>query len=415
MTHRGCSRSPSWIEQSKFWTYCDVRKFDFGSNTNVEGLEMEKLTDKEESKHVPVIMGNCAPFRLVLRDTDTWSPTLKQINSREYDYVKLCRLSCFIDIGIAPFSLGISFDGSLILPVSDDFKTRESALDKFNETLGILLLGGIYSEAVQPTDISFGALFFDGYVKQYNSGTGHEASFHRAIQTKHVSTIDVISLLSPKTMLSTEIETAYKKGKEHFAKLDKLSPSLLLNGTSNYVKHQWGESTIFLWTSIEQIVNVIWTKEIIKNETDSDEGIEGRGKFLKDFRTWTISTKIELLYQKGFIKIEHYKQLNKARKSRNDFVHNGKKLTQKNVKCALDGLFSLLSLVISSYEKSNLLNDTLEAIYENQRGDLIPKKTTFSEDEVTHWLSLPPLPGDNGWGDKEYEVIEELVLKPLNK
>lgn len=63
---------------------------------------METPTDKEETKHVPVIIGNYAPFRLVLRDTDTWSPTLEQINSREYDYVKLCRLSCFIDIGIAP-------------------------------------------------------------------------------------------------------------------------------------------------------------------------------------------------------------------------------------------------------------------------------------------------------------------------
>lgn len=161
---------------------------------------MEKLIKKEKSKHVPVIIGNYAPFRLVLRDTDTWSPTLEQINSRGYDYVKLCRLSCFIDIGIAPFSLAISFDGSLVLPASAAFKTRESALDKFNETLGIMLLGGIYSEAAQPTDVSFGTLFFDGYVKQCSGGTGHEASFHKAIQTKYVSTLDVINLLSPKAM-----------------------------------------------------------------------------------------------------------------------------------------------------------------------------------------------------------------------
>lgn len=376
---------------------------------------METPTDKEESKHVPVIIGNYAPFRLVLRDTDSWTPTLEQINSREYDYVKLCRLSCFIDIGIAPFSLGISFDGSLVLPASADFRTRESALDKFNETLGVLLLGGIYSEAVQPTDISFGTLFFDGYVKQHNGGTGHEASFHKAIQTKYVSTLDVISLLEPKKILNTELEEAYKKGKEHFSKLDKLSPSLLLNGTSNYVKHQWGEGLIFLWTSVEQVVNIIWTKEIIKNEIENDAVIEGRSKFLKDFRTWTTSTKIELLYQKGFLKTDQYKLLNKARKSRNDFVHNGKELTKENVKCALDGLFKLISLVISSYQNPDLLNDTLETIYKNQRGDLIPKKTKFSKEEVTHWLSMPPLPGDNGWSDKEYEIIEDLVLKPLTK
>lgn len=90
-------------------------------------------------------------------------------------------------------------------------------------------------------------------------------------------------------------------------------------------------------------------------------------------------------------------------------------MTQENVKCALDGLFNLISLVISSYQNPDLLNDTLETIYKNQRGDLIPKKTKFTNEEVTHWLSLPPLPGDNGWGDKEYEIIEDLVLKPLTK
>lgn len=376
---------------------------------------METPTNDKQSQHIPVVIGNYAPFRLVLRETDSWNPTLEQINSREYDYVKLCRLSCFIDIGIAPFSLGISFDGSLVLPASPEFRTRESALDKFNETLGILLLGGIYSEAVQPTDISFGTLFFNGYLKQHNGGTGHESVFHKAIQTKYVSTLDVISLLKPKTISKTELEDAYKKGKEYYLKLNKLSPNLLLNGTSNYVRHQWAEGLIFLWTSVEQVINIIWIKEVIQNETEIDDLIEGRSKFLKDFRTWTTSTKIELLYQKGFLKTKQYQLLNKARKTRNDFVHNGKELTQENVKCALDGLFQMISLVISSYQNPDLLNETLETIYKNQRGDLIPKRTKFSKEEVTHWLSLPPLPGDSDWGDKEYEIIEDLVLKPLEK
>ena len=65
------------------------------------------IRDEYERNHVPVVIGNYAPFRLVLREGDSWEPTLEQINSRTFDYVKLSRLSCFIDIGIAPFSLGI--------------------------------------------------------------------------------------------------------------------------------------------------------------------------------------------------------------------------------------------------------------------------------------------------------------------
>lgn len=376
---------------------------------------MKTPTDTNESHHIPVIVGNYAPFRLVVRNADSWSPTLEEINSRKYDYVKLSRLSCFIDIGIEPFSLGISFDGSLVLPASSDFNTRESALAKFNETLGILLLGGVYSEAVQPTDISFGTLFFDGYVKQYNGGTGHQASFHKAIQTKFVGALDAIKLLNPQTILDTELEGAYNRGKKYFSNLNKLSPSLLLNGTSNFVRHQWEEGMIFLWTAIEQVVNIIWTNEIIMDEKENEDIIEGRSKFLKDFRTWTTSNKIELLYQKGFIKSKQYQLLNKARKSRNDFIHNGKELTQENVKCALDGLFQLISLTITSFQNTDLLNDTLDSIYKNQREDLAPSKAKFPKNEVTHWLQLPPLPGDIGWGDKEYEIIEGLVLKPLSR
>lgn len=366
---------------------------------------------KEESNHIPVVIGNYSPFRIVLRETDKWNPTLVEINNNSYDYVKLSRLSSFIDIGIAPFSLAISFDGSLVLPATPEFRIREKALDKFNETLGILLLGGIYSEAIQPTDVSFGTLFFDGYLKHLGGGTGYHASFHNAIKTRHAGILDVIKLLKPETINVIQITEAYKKGREYFKMIEMLSPSLLLNGTSNYVKHQWAESLIFLWTSIEQIITIIWTKEIITGSS-KDGIIIGRSKFLSDFRTWTASTQIELLYQKGFLKIEDYKLLNSARKSRNNFIHNGVKLTEEIVGCALQGLFRLISLVITNYENASVLNNTLEMIFKHQRGDLFPKAKQPIEG-VTHWLSIPPLPGDKNWGNKKYEIIDELVLKPI--
>jgi hypothetical protein len=148
---------------------------------------MARSSKKENhSRHVPIIIGNCAPFRLVTRKSDKWDPTLKQINNRTYDYVKLCRLSMFIDVGIKPFSIAVSFDGSLILPGIEKFRNRDVAVNKFNETLGILLLGGIYSEAIQPVDISYGTMFLDGYVKQYGRGSGAISNFHSSIRTKTV-------------------------------------------------------------------------------------------------------------------------------------------------------------------------------------------------------------------------------------
>ena len=136
---------------------------------------------------------------------------------------------------------------------------------------------------------------------------------------------------------------------------------------------------------------------------------------MKDFRTWTTSTRIEALFQKNIIPIDVYSLLNFARKTRNDFIHNGKPLSKEKVDNALTGLFQLISLIISNYTSTTELSETLEVIKRNQRGELFPKKAKLEKDEVKYWLEPPALPGDSQWGDKEYEIIEELVLKPLNK
>jgi hypothetical protein len=366
----------------------------------------------KDNNHVPIIIGNCNPFRIIERETDNWNPTIGQINRNEYDYVKLNRMSTFIDIGLAPFSIGIGFDGSLVLPATKDFSTKENSLDKFNQTLGILLLGGIYSESVQPDNISYGFLTFDGYIKIHGGSIGLIAGFHKAIRTKLVGAMDSINLLNPISISTDEIHKAYKNGKAIFDKIPNLSPNMLLDGTSNYVSNQWSESLIFLWTSIEQLINQIWEREIVDKEIEGV--IEGRKTFLKDFRTWTTSTRIEALFQKGIIPIEVYKLLNLARKTRNDFIHNGKQLNKEKVDNALIGLFELISLIVSDYKSINELSETLNVIIKNQRGELFPKKTRLEKDEVTHWLAMPPLPGDSHWGDNEYEIIEDLSLKPLN-
>lgn len=366
-----------------------------------------------DKNHIPIIIGNCLPFRIIERETDEWNASLEEINSREYDYVKLNRMSTFIDIGIAPFSLGIGFDGSLVLPATEEYRTKENALEKFNQTLGILLLGGVYSESVQPDNISYGTLFFDGYIKIHGGSSGLVAGFHKSIRSKLVGTIDSIKLLEPKSIKTSEIEKAYKIGKDIIEKLPNLSANMLLDGTSHYVRNQWSESLIFLWTSIEQLINQIWEQQIIKNKIDGV--IEGRTNFLKDYRTWTTSTRIETLFQKSFIPLEVYKFLNLARKTRNDFIHNGKPLNKEKVENALVGLLQVVSLIISDYKSTDKLDETLEVIRQNQRGGLFPKKTKLEKNEVTHWLELPPIPGDSHWGEKEYDIIEELVLKPIKK
>ena len=369
----------------------------------------------EEKTKVPVIIGHTAPFRLILREEDKWEPTLEEINSRDYDYVKLHRLSTYLDIGIRPFSLGIAFDGSLILPATKDFRDKDTALEKFNEVLAYLLFGGIYTEAVSPEDITIGTLTFDGYSTSLTTSHGSVARFHQAIRQKHVGTLDVIQLLKPQTISVEEINTAFNTGKETLSPIKRLSPNILLSGVTYFVRHQWSESLVTLWTIVEQLISHIWDNEIIKNKKRKEDEIIGRKKFLQDYRTWTTSTRVDVLYQNDLITRNEYSLLNNARKARNDFVHSGKIPIKENASACINALFNLVSLIITDYQNSQSLTNILESVVGNLRGPLIPDNKIIPKEHISHWLEIPPIPGDKHWGDRDYEIIESLMLRPLDK
>jgi hypothetical protein len=108
----------------------------------MESISNPAPVDKWEDSQ-PVIMANYNPLRFVLRPGENWDPTIKQINGLDYDYAKLHRVSLFADVGIAPFTLGFCFDGTLVLPAIPQFRDRGEALAKFNAVLTELLFGGI--------------------------------------------------------------------------------------------------------------------------------------------------------------------------------------------------------------------------------------------------------------------------------
>lgn len=363
----------------------------------------------------PVIIGNATPFRLILRDEDKWEPTIDDINDRTYDYVKLHRVSKFINVGIDPFPLAFGFDGSLILPAIRKYQDKDIVLDIFNSTLGRLLFGGIYSEAVLPENVAFGRLTFDGYYAHLSGGNpGTITQFHRSILNKLVGQTDAIYLLHPPVIKVSDLEKSFYKGKVILDKIPRLSASILLNGVTYFVKHQWTESLISLWTSIEQIISHIWDCYILNKVDQFEVVIPKRKEFLQDYRTWTTSTKIEMLYQKNMIGSGEYTLLNKARRARNDFIHEGIIPKKAHSEATLDALLSLISLTVTDFHSSNNLNEIREIITMHVRRELIPKGGKI-EGKVTHWLAIPPIPGDPGWGDKEYEMIEDIQLKILDE
>lgn len=254
------------------------------------------------TEHVPVITGNYLPFRLVVRDEeDIWSPTIDEINRRTYDYVKLNRASTFIDIGIAPFSLVICFDGTFALPAIKEFRDPDKALLEFNKVLCQLFVGGVYCEAMSPEDICFGMMTHTAYCKITAASRGSVSNFHKAIRSKHAGELDVIRLFKPETNKISSIQSAIELGRNRLNDIGSVSPETFLYGATFFSRNQWSESLIHLWTTIEQIAEIIWKEQITTVSNVDGISRKKRTEFLNDTRTWTISTKFELMYQKKLL------------------------------------------------------------------------------------------------------------------
>jgi hypothetical protein len=364
--------------------------------------------------HVPVVTGNFAPFRLVLRDGyDKWAPSLDQINSRSYDYVKLHRASMFVDIGIAPFSLVVCFDGTLALPAIDKYRDPDNALSDFNKFLCEVLLGGTYSEAMTPDDICLGRMTLTAYCKTHMASRGAHSNFHQAIRQKHVGTLDVIRLLDPETITVSALMNAIAKGRTRLAGIGPVSAETLLYGATFFARNQWAESLIHLWTSIEQIVEAMWRDRVLSASVIDGIPPKSRLAFLKDHRTWPVATKVELLYQKALLPEQTYALLDTARKARNDFAHSGAMPSRADAEAALDGMFQIGALRITNHSDCAALDEIPQLVKARSRAYADWDRQGKPLEGVTHWLSIPPLPGDPNWGDEPYEIIEELQLRPI--
>lgn len=362
---------------------------------------------------MPVAVAFPSPFRLIMKDaSDTWGATLQDINKSTYNYVKLNRVSPAFDGNIAPYAMFTGFDGSLIVPLLPEYRDFPDSAAVFNRVLAELLLGGVYTEAVAPTDILFGHLLETGYVRVGMSSASYAASFHTSIRMQCADPSSSIRLLDPPSILFEDYERAVHTGRGVLATVPTLSPEIFLSGITHFVRGQFPEALVTMWTAVEQVLSHVWDLKV-RQEGSKDPSIPGRKKFLEDYRTWPASTRIELLYQIGFVPASVYVSLDEARKARNAFIHSGKRPPVAAVKCSIEGAFGLLSLCASDFTSTARLHSTLQVVLERQDGYRFPHKGERAG-EPTHWRYLPPLPGETGWKEAEYETFD-LGLVPIEQ
>lgn len=238
---------------------------------------------------------------------------------------------------------------------------------------------------------------------------GFPGHLRYSLQAKIASPLHSILLYKPCHVYSKDIHAARKKGAAIRSRFKTLSVGFLLQGVSSFVAHEWAGALSHLWVSLEQVVSDIWKENVVTGGAQPSPPIQNRREFLQDHRTWVTSTRLEVLFQQGILSETAYRHLNAARKARNELAHKGITPTKQSAEAVMDGLFELIASTQPS-STDPTLSEIVAGIKTRdptERHYSPPNMSDMGEGGI--WLGpLPPIPGENEWGDKEYDMVYPL-------
>lgn len=232
----------------------------------------------------------------------------------------------------------ISKDGLIASELPEKITSDEEALivlsHHINSFLGLINLGGIFFFPFSEKEISHIELK-DEAISQvsavgdsYSQTDSKRALYRCPTQIPYILGTPMIDFdcVGMRIIKISEINDAFSLGKEivsneHFGMDTQI---LGLAACKEYTLHNWNNTLVLSWTFIEMLIGKLWKKEMIKNVSTKENG---RKKRLKRY---TSAIKIEVLYTKSIIDLDTYNNLNKLRKIRNDFIHEGKFITESD-------------------------------------------------------------------------------------
>lgn len=335
------------------------------------------------------------PFTTItLGEDDRLDTTLEQINSHQYDRVRLCRTTMEVDVGLGSLPALLSYTAAWIFPPIAGV-TPQRTIDLVNQAHFELMLGGVRFDSAAPEDVGQGYTYHTGYFLASGGLTatsGVNLSRLQGLMAGDVSTYDSIALFQPRSFTAAEINAALAKGRAIAKQAPELNPTIVLDGLTALKNRRATSSLIFLWTASEALLGGLWERHVVPKGT----GVTGRKAFIEG-RDWTAAHKAEVLFQLGLFDKVLYGQINQVRKARNNAAHNGQTSDWSVCWLAAELVFSLLSLVVGERDAKAIRD--LGQIYRAAPDE--PKA------EPMAWRHLPAVPGNERWGDKEYPRYSE--------
>lgn len=358
-------------------------------------------------RRVPALVIYLHPFRLVeSSDQEKWEPNIDEINSGSWDYIKPHEISGGLDVGLEPpYHMLVCRDGALALPPIPELRDHQNAVEFFNKCLASFVLGGIYCEAVTLDNLEFGSILDWKYIRVQSNSPAAPNRFHNLVRLKMASPLEAISILDPRVLPFIELQAASTVGLNILNDIPQLNAEFFLKGVTGIARRDWGNALSNLWIVIEQCVSNLWSKHVL-DEVKSSTPIKGRLDQLKDFRTWSIASRLELLHQRSIISTECFNSLFKARKARNDLAHKGVHPSEKDSLSAYEGFLILLSTITNSdipLAKLKIEDHMISDPFSPPRKEKI---------NPTHWMPIPKLPNEEEIEKEEFKGLERTAGSP---
>jgi hypothetical protein len=301
--------------------------------------------------------------------------TLDEINTNRYNGRELSKI-----IAILPnidkncnLPILVSVDGSISIPVNETYNTKELAVNKMNEIISALFLGGINLNAIHLGDLEQGTLLEGG---EYNFS--YIPSDYNRFRNNGASISELGIFLHPHYINVENFKQAYNIGFDLMQSIS-FSPLFLVQGYHSMQLWKTADALSNLWIVVEQLTDLILNK-LPEHQADTIY------KALNITQAKKIHMKHKVLKEGNVISESCYNTLDKARDKRNDLVHEGKTPEHSIVEQLWVVLFELFELA-SGKKLDDLfkltVNQKTQKIIRSDNGlykkPINPKNTNFDE------------------------------------
>ncbi|HII01673.1 TPA: hypothetical protein HA351_08520 [Methanosarcinaceae archaeon] len=218
-------------------------------------------------------------------------------------------------------------------------KSKKEAIDLLNTIFGVSLIFGFESLSVRESELV--CMKMNSELKSLGGFTWYSSDSKRPTPyTSHSSRKTAIPLESMRKILDIAEIVTYDRD---------LNDSLLflLESYTHLHDYEYSSSFIFSWFIVEKYISQLFEDMLSEKEVSNKR----REKY-ENHDKWSSDTKIEVLNFCGKISHKKYPLIAKYNKMRNNFVHQGRKIDEKESK----SLFELSKRII--IDQTKLLTST---------------------------------------------------------